>query len=301
MVLIHRYNNDCGLGDTMRSMIAFFGICKENNIEYFLDFSETNLKYCFNNVIGPKYVGYKFFSIKEVRISNLIDVKTVVEMKNFIAYIIANKDKTIVIQSNEFDFMPMTDIKKYTKEFLEFLQISDSVKKRLKEVLESAGLEEGNYNAIHVRCGDAFMNKKKVHADSRISPYSAVDKVIKAVEFLKKRDPQNASSVPNVLFTDNELLRKRNIIMGTTVLDTNIFHTAIHSSEESDKLGAIDAVVEFLLMAHSKCIVAIKHSGFSFWPAFFYDIPLYQFDINNNIFPFDKMNLKYNTKSIKNN
>jgi hypothetical protein len=297
MVLIHSFKYGYGLGDMFRSMIAFFVVCKQNNIEYFLDFSETPLKYCFNNVIGPKYVGYKHFSIKEIRISSLIDVKTALEMKQFVEYIISNKDKTIVIQSNEFDFLPMQVINEHTKDFLDFLKVSDSVKSRMKEILDSNGLKEHEFNAVHVRCGDAFMTNKKVHGDSRISPNSAVNKVIKAVDFLRLND----KDLPIILFTDNELLRKRSIIMNTQIIDTHIVHTAMQSSEEIDKLGAIDAVAEFLLLGQSKNVMAIKHSGFSFWPTFFYNVPLYQLDDSDNIYLFDKMKLKYNTKSIKNN
>jgi hypothetical protein len=287
MTVIHSYKHGYGgLGDMLRSMFAYFVFCKLNDIEYYLDFSETDLHYCFDNTVSEKYKDFK--RDKNIQMFKQIGSTSDRDTRKILEYIKNNRNKTVLIYSNIFDFIPFEELKEYTKDFIEFLKFSNEVISRADKLLKDIEIELGSYASIHVRCGDKFMNKINIDSDSRITHNQAITKIDKIMTFIKKR----YQDIPVMLMTDNLQLKNRHIILQTKILDTEIHHTALVSIGTLEKQGVIDAVVEFYVMGHSKCIVSVKDSGFSFWASFLFDVPMYKLNEKDDIVKFNYA-LKY--------
>lgn len=290
MVLIHSYKNGFGgLGDLIRSMFAYFVFCKLNDIEYHVDFSETNLHYCFDNKLPDKYKNYKEHKKNsDIQIFNQIGSSATLETRKILEYIKNNKNKIVIIYSNIFDFVCFEELKEYTKDFIDYLKFSNQVISRVNDLLKESELALGSYATIHVRCGDAYMEKININSDTRITYNQAVMKVDKIMSFLKKRYEE----VPVLLLSDNVQLKNRNMILGTKILNTEIYHTTLVSISNKEIQGIVDAVAEFYIMGHSKCIVSVKDSGFSFWSSFLFDVPMYKLNEKDDIVKFNYA-LKY--------
>lgn len=301
MVVIHGYKNGYGgLGDFLRSAFSHFVFCKINKIEYFIDFSETNLKYCFNNVspmTGPKN------RLTNTRVMTQIGSTTTQETRKNLEILKkegAVPNKVFIVYSNIFDFIEMSELKMHTKEFLEFLEFSETVKTRAKSLIEETLNVEivediwPYYTGIHVRCGDAHMDKTNIQSDSRITPNSSVNKIDVAIAFLRtqnidKDSKDNKDSI--ILFTDNTNLKKKSIILGIHTLNDSVHHTSMPTANQQEVEGLVDSVTEFYLLMKSKCNVGIVDSGFSYWSSFFGSVPLYRVNDKNVIEIFEK--LKY--------
>ncbi len=297
MVVIHSYKNGYGgLGDVIRSMFAYFVYFKINNIEhYYLDFSETDLKHCFDNTVPLNYK-----KIRNTRMFIHIGSSSTQEHKKALELLKSEgslTNKLFIIYSNIFDFIDVKELRKHTVDFMNFLQFSMAVKNRAAEILDLSSIMEcgsgsgsrSNFAAIHVRCGDAFMEKTNIQSDSRITPNSAVNKIEYIIKFLK--ETKDYSELPIVLFTDNTSLKNKCGILGITSLSTKVHHTSLATSNPKELEGLVDSAAEFLLLTKSKCVVSIKDSGFSYWSSFLGSVPLYKLNDENEVVVFDK--LKY--------
>jgi hypothetical protein len=303
MTIIHSFKYTYGgLGDLLRSMFAYYIYCQRECIEYYLDFSRTNLKYCFNNKVPESYNGTPFEIFKQIGSSSTQ------ETFEFLGLIKDNPERNIIIYSNIFDFISKKDFVKYRSEFSEFLELSDPVKRRIRILLESAGIHDNNYASVHLRCGDAHMNEINVSCDSRMDPNESLESIINnCVSFVRRfasgHEMSNSGSLtvsgPIILFTDNQKVKNLYIKdsvkkeeKGIIVLDTTIRHTTLPTNGPEELSSIIDAVAEFYIMGNSKVTISIIDSGFSYWSSQIYGSELYKYNTkSDSVEKFD--NLKY--------
>lgn len=253
-----------GLGDMLRSMFAYFVYCKKNNIQYSIYFNHHPYQSCFKEN-KPDTNGLKDDEPIFVDIGSTSTDKT----REFLNKILDNS-KIWTVRSNIFDFVPLEELRKFTKEFREFLELSDQLKERISKF-------KHDFVSIHVRRGDVFMPNVNIRSDSRLSD---LNDIISNISNIKKLLNTN---LPIFLFSDNEELKRHYINhpeLGISCLNTKIHHTAIHTGYHTDIIGTIDSVSEFFIMGRSKKIVALSNSGFSFWSAFIHDVPLYKYSNN---------------------
>lgn len=258
-MLIQTYQlGEGGFADMLRSIFAYYTFCQMNDIKYYVHFN-GKLGLCFDlERISDR--PYKLF----------IDIgsKSTERTQYFLKDIKNNKDECFVVRSNIFDFVSFDDLKKYRESFLKFMKLSDVVKNRIINNKVINELNEFNkelnkfkeLTAIHVRCGDKYMNHVNIESDSRMNPE-------KAIEIINKMINNKI-----IIFSDNEQVRKE--FKDHIVFNEIVEHTALTDAD------IVDTVAEFFIMMSCKKIIALTNSGFSFWASFLGLIPLV--DENDN-------------------
>ena len=265
-----------GFGDFIRSLFAIFVFCKENNIEHKLYIPEHPLNKCFDCITEKLD-----YPLKKFR-----DYGQKPDNKEILAELNKGKDPNynIIIYSNIFTFVPIDLLKKYTSEFKSFLKLSDVVKQRIITLKNQINNVE--YTAIHIRCGDQFMESGgRCVADNRISPHQDLlfRKLIKIINYLKI-----TYNLPICVFTDTKSLRDK-ICKEYDLLS---FNTTIHhiATQNSNINAYIDTIAEFELLGEAKAIIKLASTGFAYWSAFIHDVPLFICDdITHKIVPFEDL------------
>lgn len=262
-----------GLADTLRSVFAFFVYCKINDLVFLLYLKDSKLK---------KYIKDSFEKNKKLEELILKDADgNIIELSDnrfpktecFIdvndglnKFLEDAKDDVggmYVVYSNLFDFVTFEQMAKYKKEFLMFLSFKKNVLDKVDLLYNTI---EDDFTSIHIRCGDKFMDKVNCVGDSRIKPNEAYGMVNNIIKYLKQKYGLKVR-----VFTDNNYLKTRFI---QDTFETKIGHLVTTNDEEE----LLDSVVEFVLLGFSVLTVALTNSGFSFWPSFMYDVPLYKYD-----------------------
>ena len=232
-VLVYKQQSQYyGLGDTLRSIFAFYCFCLEKEIPF---------KICFDQVYKPYFAcescidvsiptGYVFTDIQDNRFNVMLNL--------------ALTGHPIVVTSNLYEFVPWSVKDRYRERFLDFLKIE--VKPLITE----------DFVAIHVRAGDRYMNKINCTSDSRIEPDLAKLNTEYAINLLKQ---QYGPNMLVVVFTDNDYIKN---CFKENTLDTVVGHSVFN-------IGVKDAIEEFVTLTKAKKIVMLSHSGFSFWASYF--------------------------------
>lgn len=265
-MIVQTYNyGDGGLADTLRSMLAFYIFCKKHSITYYISFGEHPFSLCFSP-LPPKIENGTKFSLFEN-----MSGKTDIQMANFLKYISNDKSFVLpnnailpnfVVRSNVFDFMTIKELEENKKEFLEYLNVTDRVKERIRDF----GKVE-NFVAIHVRCGDIYMKEVNCGVDARMTPENAAKIIDKITKDGREREKF-------ILFTDNYWLKEK---YDHLCLNGIIHHTALKMGDKEKEIeGVIDCVAEFFAMGTAKKIITLTNSGFSFWSAFFHNVPIFE-------------------------
>lgn len=290
-MLIHQYTGNCGIGDFLRSALVYYTYCKINEIEYYIDFSETYLKYCFDNKIPL---------INDNEIEGIYYDYEGKDTKTFLYEIRKNKDKKYIVDSNVYNFIDKLVLDKYKKGFSEFLLFSDKIKNRSRELLKLTGIND-DFMCIHVRCGDYYYLKtseqKLTSPDIRISPEQAlinIKYILEKVEEVKKEEKCSSNII---VMCDNDILKDALKTIYTTndttdnntdnntdntnkkvsILNTGIYHIALvpYKYDSEYLKNYIDSVVEFYILTKSKKNICLSVSGFSCMSSYIYDVPLY--------------------------
>lgn len=265
-----------GLGDTIRSIFAFYVFCKINKIPFFLYLKDSKLKkyitdsFEYNKKLEELYLkdaDGKILGLDDERIPKteyFIDVND--GLKKFLDDVKDDIGGMYIVYSNLFDFVSFEEMSKYKTSFLTFLQFKKPVLKRVDELYNSTN---DDFTAIHIRCGDKYMDKVNCIGDSRIMPNEAYGKVNKIMKYLKDKYKLDVK-----IFTDNNYLKTR---FHMNTFNTKIGHTVLTNNDDE----LLDALVEFVLLGFSAITVSLTNSGYSFWPSFIYDVPLYKYDDEN--------------------
>jgi len=279
MPIYSSYTYGCGgYGDFIRSLFAFFVYCTENNIKHILYIPNHPLNQCFECITENLSYPVK----KYIDMGNYDKELIIAELNRC-----SDENYNIIIYSNTFNFVSFELLKKYTFEFKIFLKLSDAVKHRIDTLKNQINNIE--YTAIHIRCGDKFMecNSQCINDDIRIDPAQDIlyKKLTKSINYLK-----NNYNLPICLFTDVQSLKEKLCKQYDLLcFNTEIHHTACTSNKEN---AFIDSVVEFELLGQSKAIIKFTNTGFAFWSAFINNIPLFIYDdVTDEIVPF--IDLKY--------
>lgn len=214
-------------------------------------------------------------------------MKTNIDTRRHTSFKMFNDDyskKYLVFHPTDFfwvktDYQLPLDInfKNYTNNntlynILDFIAFDDRVHAKLKEVTRDV-LHNNNYNALHYRCGDKFLNIKPKKGyfcptDSRICAVPKLfDRIEKTLEIIEKND--NAV----VFFSDNQEIKKivAKIYPQIKIIDSKIIHVSFdYSSQYVENIDEhyIDTIVEFMLLINSSNTYAISYSGFSFFSSF---------------------------------
>ena len=271
-MLIYRCLDKFGLGDTLRSIFAFFVYCKINDIPFFLYLNDSKLK----NYISDSFEKNKklvelllkdadgnrleLSSERFPKTEFFIDVND--GLKKFLDDVKDDNGGMYIVCSNLFDFVTFEQMSKYKKDFLLFLKFKKVVLERVDTLYNTI---EDDFTAIHIRCGDKYMDNINCFGDERIKPNVAYGRVLNIMNYLKQK-----FGLKVMIFTDNNYLKTR---FSQNTFNTKIGHTV--TTNNTDEL--LDAVVEFVLLGFSVSTVTLTNSGFSFWPSFIYDVPLFMY------------------------
>lgn len=234
MVLVYKQQSHLyGLGDTLRSIFAFYCFCLEKGVTFMICFDQVYKPYfacesCIDDVSIP--TGYVFTDKMDNRVNIMLNL--------------ASTGHTIVVTSNLYEFVPWSVKDRYRSSFLDFLKIN--VKPLITE----------DFVAIHVRAGDRYMNKINCLSDSRIEPDVAKLNTEYAINLLRQ---QHGNETRIVVFTDNNYIKN---CFKEYTLDTVVGHSVFN-------IGVKDAIEEFVTLTKAKKIVMLSHSGFSFWASYF--------------------------------
>lgn len=272
-MLIYRCLDKFGLGDTIRSVFAFFVYCKKNDIPFLLYLKDSKLRdYIIDSFEKNKKLVDLYLrdadgneleldSDRIPKTEYFIDVND--RLNKFLEDIKDDIGGMYVVCSNLFDFVSFEELSKYKREFLDFLQFKRIVLNRVDKIYNSF---KDDFTAIHIRCGDRFMNRINCFGDSRMTPNKAYGKSLKIMKLLKKK-----YKLETFIFTDNYYLKDR---FKNNTFDTKIGHLV--TSNDDDEI--LDSIVEFVLLGFSAATVILINSGFSFWSSFIYNVPLYIYD-----------------------
>lgn len=274
-MLIYRCLDKFGMGDTIRSIYAFFVFCNKNEIPFLLYLKDSKL----NDYIIDSFTKYKKLeelylkdadgnildldSEKIPKTEYFIDVNG--NLNKFLSDIKDDVGGMYVVCSNLFDFVSFDDLSdyKYKRLFLSFLEFKKPVLDKVNKLYNTL---EDDFTAIHIRCGDKYMNKVNCVSDSRLAPNKAFSKITKLLKLLKKK-----YGVETRIFTDNDYVKTRFI---KNTFDTKIGHVVV--TDDTDEI--LDSLVEFILLGFAVVTVTLTNSGFSFWSSLIYNVPLYTYD-----------------------
>ena len=268
--------NKYGYADFLRGAFSIFVFCKLNNIENKIYIPNHNLNKCIECLTDKLDYPMKGFVYYGVNPSVEMLVNELNKCKN--------PEYNVIIYTNFFDYVSFDILKKYIKEFKDFLKLKPIVKERIENLKQTCS----EYTAIHIRCGDKFIECENLsHNSICIDPrdnklFINLEKII---EYLKEK-----YNLPICIFTDvkslkNKICNKYNLIG----FNTEIHHITAFSNNE---YAFIDTLAEFELLGNSKEIVKMTNTGFVYWTAFINEVPLFIYNIEKNtIDPYIK--LKY--------
>lgn len=244
--LTYFQENLYGIGDTIRSIFAFYCFCKENNVNFKVHYTSDVYREFFGNHTETKKGLYGCYAIDYLP-------------PGFLEFI---KNNDCCVVSNKFDFVDWGILSQYKKSFLKFMNITDNAYKLMNLTL---GSRYDEYCAIHIRCGDKLMNTINGGSDVRLSEQQAIKYGELAIDFLIKKHPL----FEIIVFTDNATVKQH---FKYQTLKTIPQHTAIGVINLDSKY---DAFIEFLALMHSKETVCLTNSGFSFWSSYLKNIPIH--------------------------
>jgi len=235
------YNPNEGLGNLFRSAFCNYTYCKSFvYYDYDMHFEKGPLELCFNNT----------------------DIEGI-PVKVIYGYQIHDTEKVKGLLYNK-------------KEFTSFIE--NKFKPTFLEMLNNLEEDLGDFDAIHIRCGDQLSSIPNPHI--RIQEQNAIQKLQRFLEQVPKDRKY-------VLYTDSKLVKNFCKEIQTwpklKVFNNDPIHTAYNEKTDFDKVQCLNTALEFFSLRKAKKIYSFigedaSLSTFSMIPAFLYDIPLYMFN-----------------------
>jgi hypothetical protein len=276
--------NSSGLGDFIRGSFFLMQICDKLNIEYEISFKNHILHTFLKNSNMNEYTGISDMSIIKFLhnnfiqdidvISREISYKTLPEntiIKYFLNYIIniAKTDKHNNKNINIICFPLHREIDIKHKEYMKNLfEPTDIIKQYVLNQFAIMKLDIGDYNIIHIRCGDHILIKN-------INDYTLFNTIYNKLE---KIISNNLLKEEYLIISDsNELKKKLKIKFPSLKIntDSNVVH--IGEGTKNTEQTIKDLLLDFYFMAFSKNIIGLSYyphgSGLSLWCSKMYDIP----------------------------
>lgn len=279
-ILIHKHGYKCGgIGDFIGSSLSFFTFCKKYNIEYRVDFGEnTNMNYCFSYNQG---ITCKHDEIEQIfLIVDRHDDPRIMAFLDKLKYF----PKTYIVKSNAIGFSDKNDVKKCRKEFFtNFLKPTELVCDTIQSIYEKYKLNKYNYISVHIRCGDANMEKiNTITNDKRIDTNNNV--IDNYVHMIEKFYEKYCNDMVLVIHSDSCTFKTqicKKLKIPNIYIDINIKHIAENIGENSID-GYVQTISEFYIIAQAKKIyIPNIYSGFSYIASLVNNTKLYT-NINGN-------------------
>jgi len=283
--IICSYAKDCifGFGDFLRGCMCIRGFCKQNDIDFELDFSQHKISNYIKSSLKPPpdYVGKRIIkasSLNENRLRGLLEYDDQIFLcSNTSKYRLKETYKTIPGEPKAFFNSLDEETRSFFKKNLNFSQsIIDEAKKRLKDK------KIKNFSILQIRTGDAFSfsdgkgfkeNKvgKKTNDPNYVLPLMSY--VDFAIKYAKSNKDTNF-----VFISDSSKLKlilqqaaKEQEIKNLNILSTKATHTSDHMLEKlmdkPIKDGFFETILEMYLISLSdwvKCYTCYRFpSNFS--------------------------------------
>jgi len=189
---------------------------------------------------------------------------------SFIKYL---KEDAFIINDSAFIYTiayPINNISENHKKIMQkILEPNDEMKLYVYKTLENNEMIIKNYNVIHIRTGDSYLNDEK----NKIS-FDQVKKIRDNIYSLIKSEKQNTKFI---VISDNNYLKKiiKSIFTSFVILMNDITHFGEGQILKIDKIK--NTMLDFYIMALSNKIFSFsiyEHgTGFSQWCAETYNIP----------------------------
>lgn len=243
-----------GLGDFMRSALAFYSFAKANCHPFYLNITSHPIGIYFKNNLRD---------LQNYDITyNDVSGRTSLGLNSFLERIRNDQSFNIRIISNICDFLDINVLKANTSEFLKMLELTSEAEAHISKLLD---IKDGQilpaYTSLHLRCGDHYMshNDNRFHTDNRLSNCDVSSKL----SVLTSNYPK-----PVIFHCDSQKV-KDDVCdrCGFLTLKLDIGHTA-HQVTQSQHL---DALAEFFIIGRANQVVMYTPSGwlsgFSYWSA----------------------------------
>jgi len=183
------------------------------------------------------------------------------------------KEDAFIINDSAFIYTiayPINNISENHKKIMQkILEPNDEMKLYVYKTLENNEMIIKNYNVIHIRTGDSYLNDEK----NKIS-FDQVKKIRDNIYSLIKSEKQNTKFI---VISDNNYLKKiiKSIFTSFVILMNDITHFGEGQILKIDKIK--NTMLDFYIMALSNKIFSFsiyEHgTGFSQWCAETYNIP----------------------------
>lgn len=264
-IIIHKIQHGSGgIGDFIRSSLSLYSVCKRLDLQYYIDF-ENNPNYyeCFIVQTLPK-INNKY--TETIGLMNLEGHSKIIhDAINKITHI----PKIYYIITNALGFESNDNINNIIDDYFNhILKPSSKTVNYIQDVYNQYGINENNYISVHVRCGDAIMEKNynansnhHVHKLVEIDDnefYINLDNIIK--NFKKKYHIE----LPVIIHSDSIYFKNKLKSLNSLYiyLDVNIAHYSAQIGP-NDEQSNIQTVSEFFIIANANSIIAPTYSGFS--------------------------------------
>ena len=252
-------NIGMGLGDYIRGSFFLLEFCKENNIEFDLDFSEHPIsKFIINQYNDTKidYTNVLYFHNYN-RTKSKSDIMDYINSNN-------NNKIQYLFTNNHPNINKITQVEKniIKSKFIPNKELDNAI----EETLNKLNLTKKKYNVIHIRIGDRYIIDNK-DIDNII--LNDIDNIFKNITF--------NDNEKYLLLSDSKELKKnfKNKYPFLIVQNNDIVHLAGNCSNDD---GLKNTMVDFFLIANSNSILTMSiygHiTGFSHYCSIIYNIPI---------------------------
>ncbi len=266
--LIHKHKYGTGgIGDFFRGIITLYQICKNENIDYYIDLHENpHLNDCFviNNI--PEHI--KSIEYEEHNLIDIVIGCNENHLINLINYIKNNKHKIHYLLFNgygNFDFINQNDNIRFIKNNI--ISPKHNILEFSNKILSDNNLFKDKYISIHFRCGDIHManenNSNFNNGDNRID-INNTNTVQYYDNLIKSYIDKYNINLPVVIHSDSNYFKNKLKELNDRyiILDIDIQHVA-NCLGKNDTFSYISTISEFYIISNANSVVMLDvYSGF---------------------------------------
>ena len=258
-------NSGMGIGDYIRGSFFLLELCKENNFEFDLDFSDHPISKFLINQYNDKKIDY-------TNVLYFHNYNRNKSKSDIMDYINSNNNKIQYLFTN--NHPSINKITQVEKNIIESKFIPNKeLDNAIEETLNKLNLTKKKYNVIHIRVGDRYIIENK-EIDTII--LNDIYNIFKNITF-------NGNEKYLLLSDSKELKKKlKNKYPFLIVQNNDMVHLAGNCSND-DALK--NTMVDFFLIANSNAILVMSiyaHiTGFSHYCSIIYNIPISLIRLNN--------------------
>ena len=266
-----------GFGDFIRGSIYLTYICiildlefdidlRNHPISEFLEYHDSLYNICYSNI--EAFIDYynnkeheKEFIKEFIKKLNNLDEEIYYLYNNFKPLFQIENLNFNIIQKARNIIIPKIEPKKYILDILD-------------NKLENHGLNRNKYAVIHIRCGDYFMNIKKVDSTKHQISSKHINDIIKILTIQTNKEKKY------IIIGDSNKIKRyiSNKFPNMIMFNSKITH--LGEDENNDSSSISETLIDFNIMRFSNFIISFSAyghgSGFSKYCASVYNIPFNQ-------------------------